>query len=79
MLKELINTNKLYGYNIGDYDGGKGIVLAESEEEAKNKVKEAYSKHGYEMSELNDIEVWKIQCQSNNFFDDAPEVLEICE
>lgn len=77
MLKELINTNKLYGYIIDYYNGGKGIVLAESEEEAKSKLKEAYIKHGYEVSELSEIKVWKVE--SDNFFEDAPDVLEIWE
>lgn len=60
MLEELIKTGKLYGYITDFLSGGKGIVIAENEEEAKQKVKEAYIKHGYSESELTDLQAWKI-------------------
>lgn len=74
MLEELFKTGKLYGYITDYYSGGKGIVIANNEEEAKQKVKEAYLKHGYSESELTDLEVWKI---TEAWFEDVPDVLEI--
>lgn len=47
MLKELVKTGKLYGYNTDYYRGGKGIVIADNENEAKQKIRLAYLKHGY--------------------------------
>lgn len=67
----------------GDYwyyeweTGGKGIVKADSYEEAEKKVRESYAKHsgGYDNSaeELYIYEIWMKP------FDDAPDVIEICE
>ena len=77
MLKELVKlvkTGKLYGYNTDYYCGGKGIVLANNEEEAKQKVIDGYLKHGYSESELSELEVWKVEEVP---FEDAPDVLEI--
>lgn len=74
MLKTLVQTNKLYGYITDYYCGGKGIVLAYSEEHAKRKVKDAYLKHGYSESELSELEVWAIETEP---FEDALDVLEI--
>lgn len=76
MLKKLVNSGKLYGYNT-DYNlGGKGIVIADSKKDAKQKVMSAYLKHGYSKSELSELEVWKI---TEKPFEDAPDVLEIWE
>ena len=47
MLKDLYESGKLYGYITDYYSGGKGIVIANNEEEAKQKVKASYLKHGY--------------------------------
>lgn len=74
MLKQLVETGKLYGYNTDYYNGGKGIVVADDEEEARKKVIDGYLKHGYSESELSELEVWKVEDKP---FDDAPDVLEI--
>ena len=74
MLEELFKTGKLYGYITDYYSGGKGIVIADNEEEAKQKVKVSYLKHGYSESELEELEVWKV---TDGFFNDAPDVLEV--
>ncbi len=76
MLKELAKSGKLYGYNTDYYNGGKGIVLANNEEDAKQKVISAYIKYGYTKNELTELEVWKVTEES---FKDAPDVLEIWE
>ena len=52
MLKDLYESEKLYGYITDYYSGGKGIVIADNEEDAKQKVKASYLKHGYSESEL---------------------------
>ena len=65
----------------GDYwyyeweDGGKGIVKANSSEEAEHKVRESYKKHGYENTseEVYIYEIWQKP------FEDSPDVIEICE
>ena len=53
---------------------GKGIVLADTEEDAKQKVKASYLKHGYSESELEELQVWKV---TDGFFNDSPDVLEV--
>ena len=74
MLEELFETGKLYGYIADYYSGGKGIVIADNEEEAKQKVKASYLNHGYSESELEELEVWKV---TDGFFNDSPDVLEV--
>ena len=74
MLEELFKTGKLYGYITDSYSGGKGIVIANNEDEAKQKVKASYLKHGYSESELEELEVWKV---TDGFFNDSPDVLEV--
>ena len=74
MLEELFKTGKLYGYITDYYSGGKGIVIANNEEDAKRKVTDAYLKHGYSESELTDLQVWKI---TEAWFEDASDVLEV--
>ena len=74
MLQELYKSGKLYGYICDYWDGGKGVVIADSVEDAKEKVKSAYLKHGYSISDLEDLEVWKVE---DGLFDDASDVLEI--
>ena len=74
MLKDLYESGKLYGYIADYYSGGKGIVIADNEAEAKQKVKVSYLKHGYSESELEELQVWKV---SDGFFNDSPDVLEI--
>ena len=74
MLEELFKTGKLYGYITDYYSGGKGIVIADNEEEAKQKVKASYLKHGYSESELEELEVWKV---TDGFFNDSSDVLEV--
>ena len=74
MLKELVKTGRLQGYNTDYYCSGKGIVLADNEEDARKKVIDGYLKHGYSESELSELEVWKI---TEEPFEDALDVLEI--
>lgn len=76
MFKQLVQTKRLYGYNTDYYCGGKGIVLADNEADARQKVTDAYLKHGYSKSELEDLEVWEVTKEP---FDDALDVLEIWE
>ena len=74
MLKDLYESGKLYGYIKDYYSGGKGIVIADNKEDAKQKVKASYLKHGYSESELEELEVWKV---TDGFFNDSPDVLEV--
>ena len=76
MLKKLVQTKRLYGYITDYYNGGKGIVLADNETEARSKVADAYLKHGYSKGELEDLEVWEVTKEP---FEDALDVLEIWE
>lgn len=72
---KLIQDGTLWCYTLED--GGTGIVIADSPEEAETKVRAAYSKHGgYENGNLDSvrISIWEIY---QKHFDDAPDVLEI--
>ena len=73
-MKEFVLNNKIYGYIANYFCGGKGIVIAENEDDAKRKVYETYLKHGYKKNELDELEVWEITEDNfkNNF-----DVLEI--
>lgn len=72
MFNELVN---------GDYwcyvleEGGAGIVRAESSEKAKQKVREAYTKHSCDPF-TEKIEIYKIYQKP---YDDVPDVLELYE
>lgn len=74
MLKGLVETGKLHGYNTDFYNSGKVIAVADSKEEAKEKIINAYLKHGYSKNELSELEVWKIE---DGPFNGSPDVLEI--
>lgn len=77
MLEELIKSGKLFGYNTDTEDsvfGAIGIVIADSEDEAKEKITNAYKKHGYSDSELDNLSVLKI---TDGWFKDSPDVLEL--
>lgn len=76
MLEEIFKTGKLYGYQIDPNDEGTGIVVADNEHEAEEKVKSAYIKHGYPEDSFSNLEVWKIS--NNALFSYSPDVLEIC-
>ena len=76
ILKKLVESGLMYGYAIDYFDGGKGIVIAESEEDARNKIIVSYLKHGYNESEFSDLEVWKIE-KENRMFDNG--IVEIFE
>ena len=72
-----IENQRLFAYTLSD--GGAGIVIADGEDGAKEKVKAAYKKHGgYENGNMDgvDINIFPI-CQKP--FADAPDVLEIFE
>lgn len=68
-LKEL--TNGDYWYYVIE-DGGRGIVKADSPEDAEIKVRNAYKKHGG-LSEYTTVEIYGDIC----YFDDSPDVIEI--
>lgn len=69
-------TKDLYTYKIEDL--AIGIVKANSEEEAKRKVYEAYSKHNDCFDTYNDeIEIWKLD--EDSWFSDSPDVLEVLD
>ena len=77
MLRKLFKTGKLYGYNTDTEDnvfGARGIVLANSKEDARNKLISVYLKHGYSETQLDNLSVWKVE---DNCFDNVPDVLEI--
>ena len=74
MFKELIKNGKLFGYCIEPNDMFEGgLVIADSEDEAKEKAINAYTKHGYSNSELDNLSVWKVL---DGCFDDSPDVFE---
>lgn len=72
MFNELVNGN--YWCYILE-EGGIGIVRAESSEEAERKVREAYTKHTTSPF-TEEIKIYEIYQKP---YDDAPDVLEICE
>lgn len=72
MFNELVNGN--YWCYILE-EGGIGIVKAESSKEAEHKVREAYTKHTTNPF-TEEIKIYEIYQKP---YDDAPDVLEICE
>ena len=74
-LVKCIENGTLFSYSLSD--GGTGIVIADSPEEAEQKVRAAYEKHGgYENGNMDGINVniWELYQKP---FDDAQDVLEI--
>lgn len=74
-LVKCLENGTLFSYSLSDR--GTGIVIADSTEEAKQKVRDAYKNHGgYENGNMNgvDINIWELYQKP---FDDAPDVLEI--
>ena len=70
-----IRAGMLWTYTLSD--GGIGIVIANSSEEAYEKVKDAYIKHGgYENGNLNGVEINIFELDQAPFAD-APDVFEI--
>lgn len=72
MFSELTNGN--YWCYVLEQDGV-GIVRANNLDEARQKVKDAYTKHSDDpfTEEINIYEIYQKP------FDDAPDVIEICE
>lgn len=71
-----MDIERLYGYSIQDW--ATGIVLADSVEEAREKVKLAYKAHVTELNpETEWIEVWKLD--DNSWFEGHPDVLEVMD
>lgn len=69
-----MNVKDLYGYRKGC--SIIGIVKANSEEDARRKVYEAYNNHVDSFDSYNDeIEIWKII--EDPWFNEEPDVLEI--
>lgn len=76
LVKYIIN-GKLWTYMIDadDDGGGVGIVIADNEQQAIAKVKEAYKKHSGN-DEISDFSVYSHKIEQCPF-SDAPDVLEI--
>lgn len=75
MLRELVKNERMYGYNVDYWQGSKGIVIAENEDDARTKVSDRYLKQGYSESELSELEVWAIT--EDSFVNSEEDVLEI--
>lgn len=74
-LVKCIENGTLFSYSLSD--GGTGIVIADSPEEAEQKVRAAYEKHGgYENGNMDGINVSILELYQKPF-DDASDVLEI--
>lgn len=59
-------------------DGGTGIVVADTVEEAEQKVRAAYSEHGgYENGNLDSIRIDIWEMYGDRYFPDHPDILEI--
>lgn len=68
----------IWVYSIEE-DGARGIVIADSKEDAESKVKKAYRKHGYGKDfNFSDMKVWSATEINEGYFNDCPNVLEIC-
>lgn len=71
-----MNVKRLYGYSVKDL--ATAIVIADSVEEAREKVKTAYNAHSNEFNAKTDwIEIWKLD--ENSWFEDHPDVLEVLD
>ena len=71
-----MDINRMYGYSVKDL--ATGIVLADSVEDAREKVKAAYKTHCNEFNPETDwVEVWKMD--ENSWFEDHPDVLEVLD
>lgn len=71
-----MDIKRLYGYSVQDL--ATGIVLADSVEEAREKVKAAYKAHSNEFNiETDWVAIWKLD--ENSWFKDRPDVLEIMD
>lgn len=53
-----------------------GIVIADSKEDAEQKVREAYKKHDSNYSEDTQV-IIKNKNDEGNWFEDVPDVLEV--
>ena len=69
-----MDITNLYAYRIEEL--AVGMVKAESYEDAREKVKEAYLKHNDFDSERDFIELKKI-VENDSWFSDHPDVIEI--
>lgn len=69
-----MDITNLYAYRIEE--SIVGMVKAESESEAREKVKAAYLAHGFCDSETDIIELKKI-AENDSWFSDHPDVIEI--
>lgn len=73
-MNELMNGN-FWIYQL--FDGGFGIVKANTEAEAFANVMYAYKEHGGEEYDATEIEIKNICDIGNVFFTDKPNVIEI--
>lgn len=64
--------NKFFTYRITDVCG---VVIADTEETAKEKVLSSYQKHGYPDACISDVSV-ENACEHNRQFPDSPDVIE---
>ena len=69
-----MDITNLYAYRIEELTVG--IVMAESESEAREKVNAAYLDHGFYDQEEYIIELKKI-VENDSWFSDHPDVIEI--
>lgn len=75
-LKEVIKNLKDHIFTYSLSDGGFGIVLASDEEDAREKVRVAYQKHGgYEDKKMDGVEITITVPEEP--FEDAPDVMEL--
>lgn len=74
VLENLISRGMLYKYR---FDGIMGIVVANSEADAKEKVIKSYENHGFREYHFFDLEVMRIE-EGWGYFSDSSDVLEIC-
>lgn len=74
-LIKLIEECRLWSYTLED--GGTGLVIADTVEEAEEKVRAAYSKHGGYENGKCDVKIYIWDMFKDSFFPDFPDVLEV--
>ena len=73
-IHKMLQKGNIWVYRLED--GGHGLVEAESPEEAEDKVRQAYCKHG-SISESTPIEIYDTFSGGSCWFGDCPDVLEL--
>lgn len=72
--------DNIYIYEV-EYNGARGIVIADNEEQAKEKVTEAYRGGGYgEDFNFSELKVWSpLNNEVGEYIRRYPDVLEVTE